>query len=175
MSFVVTASYVFKNRERQPKPQGVFMKIVSFLATAMFAASAFATTTVYHDYDAALRGIALDNACITDTEVRTIKPVKHCTELVPVEHNNGGQEGGSWTDWVCNKYEVATLAYPRAFERVVCTNYQSGHGEEYGGCVQTGVVQDFLPATIKVSVVTENGEYSNYPGVSHMHTFPACK
>lgn len=147
------------------------MKITTFVAALFVAASAFAGQTVYHNYDAALRGIALDNACITSSEVRTIKPVRTCTELVPVQH--GDHPDNAWTDWVCQKYETIHLAYPRAFETQTCLEYVNN--EAYSGCVSFGVKSDFLPATIDVRVVTENGEFSDYPGVQTTHTFPSCK
>lgn len=148
------------------------MKLISFIATALLATSAFAGTSYIHDYDAALRGIELSNACITASDVKTIKAVKACTNLVPVTHNPGTDY--EYTEWVCKKWETTHQSYPRAFDRTVCLEYGPG-GEGYAGCVQTGVKQDFLPETIKVRVVTENGEWSDYPGVSKKFTFPACK
>jgi len=156
------------------------MKMASFLVSALFAGTAFAGyTTVYHDYDGALRGIALDNACITDTEVRTIKPMKTCAKLVPVEHPGSGGDGDQpYTDWVCEQWQVTHLAYSRSFERPVCTAYNPGHGEAGNpGCEKVEVKMDFLPATIKVSVVTHVGGEAgdNFPGVQGTHTFPACQ
>lgn len=153
------------------------MKLASFIATTLLAASAFAYSYSYHDYDAALRGIALDNACITDTEVRTIQPMRVCTELVPVEIPGGNGEGGpAQYDWVCKNWQTTHVAHSRTFERPVCVEWHSGHGEgSEVGCKRVENKADFLPATIKVAVVTENGEYSDFPGKVHMHTFPACK
>jgi hypothetical protein len=42
-------------------------------------------------------------------------------------------------------------------------------------CLETAEKADFLPDTIKVSVVTEQGDYSNWPGVEKSFTFPTCK
>lgn len=148
------------------------MKIASFLATALLAVSAFATTTVYHNYDGALRGIAINNACVTATNVQTIQATRNCTKLVPVVRQDGDN---TYTDWVCEKWETSQVSYPRAFNRTVCTDWAPGHGEDGPSCRAYGQQADFLPATIKISVVTSNGDYDNFPGVTQNFTFPACR
>lgn len=152
------------------------MKIATFIATTLLAVTALATSTVYHDYDGALRGIALNNACITADQVRTISATKNCVKLVPVTHGNGGEEG-TWTDWVCQKWETSQLAYPRAFTRTVCAQYSSGNGEaDNMSCLKWVQKADFLPATIKVgTMVDHGGEAGASYGPSYNHTFPACK
>lgn len=148
------------------------MKITSFIAATILSVSAFAaTTTVYHDYDGALHGIALKNACITEDTVQTIKPVRTCVELVPVVRNDGDMQ---YTDWVCKRWEKSHAAHPRAFTRTVCADYAN---VDDGNLICKRWVQkeDFLPATIKISVVTSNGEYDNFPGVTKKFTFPSCE
>lgn len=149
------------------------MKLASFIVTAFLAVSAFATKTVYHDYDGALRGIALNNACITDAEVKTIKAARTCTKLVPIQVGYGDDK---YTDWVCQKWETAHAAYPREFTRTVCAEYgNDGYGDG-GNLVCKRFVQqaEFLPATIKIAVVTSNGDTDNFPGVTKKFTFPTC-
>ena len=148
------------------------MKIATFIATALLAVSAFATTTVYHDYDGALRGITLDNACVTADSVQTIRPTRNCTNLVPIVHPGHGDQQ-EYTDWVCEKWEVSQLSNSRAFNRTVCLEFVD-KGEAGFYCARYGQQADFLPATIKVSVVTANGESDNFPGVTKKHTFPSC-
>ncbi len=147
------------------------MKLVILVASLLATGVASAYTSSYHDYDAALRGITIDNACVTATNVKTINPVRHCAKLVPVTTGNGGEQGYQ-TDWVCQKWEVTNLSYPRAFEKAVCHEYRSD--EQFVGCVRNGVEAAFLPDTIKVAYVTEQGERSNFPGVVKHHTFPSC-
>ncbi len=150
------------------------MKIASFIATALLAVSAFATTTtVYHDYDGALRGINLNNACVTASTVQTIHATRNCTKLVPIVHPGHGEQDG-YTEWVCEKWENSQMSHSRAFNRTVCLEYVN-NGEAGQYCAQYGQKADFLPATIKVSVVTSNGEYDNFPGVTQNYTFPSCK
>jgi hypothetical protein len=146
------------------------MKIASFIVSALFAASAFSATTVSTNYREVLGNIALDNACITATEVRTINPVDVCTKLVPVTKQD---DGASYTEWVCEKWEKSQVAKSRSFERSVCTEYVQEADNMF--CSKWGTVADFLPASIKVTVVTEGGEASDFPGRTYTHTFPACK
>lgn len=147
------------------------MKMFALIAALFVAVAANAGTTASHDYDGALRGIAIDNACVTEKEVKTIKPMKTCTKLVPVETDSG--DGYVFTDWVCEKWQVSQVAYPRAFSRTVCTNWGSGNGENYEGCLKYGEKADFLPNTISVTYSTSQGEYDSE--VTKKHTFPACK
>lgn len=148
------------------------MKIVSLIAATLLSVSAFAaTTTVYHDYDGALRGIALKNACITEDTVQTIKPAKTCTKLVPVVRNDGDMQ---YTDWVCEKWEKSHASYSRAFTRTVCAKYVN-EGDGNMVCKRYETKEEFLPDTIKIAVVTSNGEYDNFPGVTKKFTFPACE
>lgn len=147
------------------------MKSVILAAALLATGVASAYTSSYHDYDAALRGITIDNACVTADTVQTIAPVRHCAKLVPVTVNKCGEQG-SYTDWVCQQWEISNLSYPRAFEKTVCTEMSSG--EHYTGCVKSEVVSAFLPDTIKVAYVTDRGDHSNFPGVSKNHTFPTC-
>lgn len=147
------------------------MKIVSLIAATLLSVTAFAsTTTVYHDYDGALRGIALKNACITEDTVQTIKAAKTCVELVPVVRNDGDMQ---YTDWVCKRWETSHASYSRSFERTVCTKYVT-EGDGNLICKRWEQKAEFLPETIKIRVVTSNGEYDNFPGVTKKHTFPAC-
>lgn len=149
------------------------MKLASFIVTVLVGVSAFATKTVYHDYDGALRGIALKNACITEAEVKTINATRTCTKLVPVQRGYGDDK---YTDWVCERWETVHAAYPREFTRTVCAEYgQDGYGDGANlVCKRFVQKTEFLPATIKISVVTSNGETDNYPGVTKKFTFPSC-
>ncbi len=149
------------------------MKFASVLiALVLSTSAAFASRshkTVYHDYDGALRGIAIKNACLTEDEVQTIKPTRNCTELMPVTVLEGFEE---ITEYVCKTWEVAHVAHPRAFERTVCAQY--GEDKTNLVCKRFAKKADFLPATIKTSVVTSNGLTDDFPGVTKRFTFPTC-
>jgi hypothetical protein len=152
------------------------MKMFSFLATVLISGATFAGTTVHHSYDGALRGIALNNACVTATEVQTIKPVRHCTKLVGIERKAGGQNDYHYTEWVCEKWQVSKLSYPRAFERTVCLEYSTPRSDNDNlYCKRTGQKADFLPDTIKIRTDIERGEQGTVTSTSGTFTFPACK
>lgn len=148
------------------------MKYVTVLMAIIFSALAYADTRIEHDYSGALRGLDLYNACITDTEVRSIKPISVCTELVPVERGSGGDEG-RWIDWVCEKWEKQSVAYPREYSTTTCTDYVYEYDNMF--CRATAEVPMFLPEVIKIRVVTEYGESSNWPGVERSFAFPSCQ
>ena len=87
--------------------------VLSLLAVVSVSATAFAgskATTIYHDYDGALRGISISNACVTDTEVRTIAPTRNCEKLEPIEVV---QDFGTVTEWVCKTWSVSSVAHTR--------------------------------------------------------------
>jgi hypothetical protein len=162
-----------------------FMKKALLVALCAMGLSSVASAdyqVVYHDYSLLLgvgpEGIALNNACVTDTEVKSIAPVKVCAELAPVEVSDPAADGGQTrTEWVCKSYELQTLSAPRAFKREVCVNYQPPTEASEGGCLEFGAQDDFLPNTIKTSIVTVTGGDAgdDFPGVQSTHTFPACK
>lgn len=148
------------------------MKIVSFIAATILSVTAFAaTTTVYHDYDGALRGIALKNACITEDTVQTIKPARTCVKLVPVVRHDGDMQ---YTDWICERWEKLHASHSRSFTRTVCAEYATIDDGNLI-CKRHEHQEDFLPATIKIRVVTSNGEFDDFPGVTKKFTFPACE
>ncbi|AUN98411.1 hypothetical protein C0V70_09900 [Bacteriovorax stolpii] len=148
------------------------MKLLIVAASMILSASAFALSSTTHDYSQVLGAIKLDNACITDSEVKSINPVKVCTNLEAHTTNNGG-EIGSHTDWVCTAWENQNLAYSRAFEKTVCLKYAPVNEASSGECLKYGKVADFLPATIKVRTVTTHGEASTER--TSWFSFPACE
>ncbi len=147
------------------------MKSLLIAATMLVSVSAMATSQPRHDYDAALGQIKLSNACLTETEVKSIDDQKVCTKLEARTVNNGG-EGGVFTDWVCTKYEVKALSNSRAFERTVCLKNAPMSEGSNGECLKWGKKADFLPATIKIMTSKYQGDvivdsFSTF-------TFPSC-
>ncbi len=157
------------------------MKTIIALAIALSASAAMAldknsswseilgsgATLVFEEN---LGGIALENACLTATEVQSIRATKNCANLVPVEHKEGDS---TWTDWVCEKYVVSKVTYPRTTEKSVCMEY--GYEQDNFVCTQYGTVHATVASSINVTV-EENGfgENGNY-GFTKVYTFPACK
>lgn len=146
----------------------------SFIAAALLLTStaSFAGYEPIHDYMQVLGQIKLKNACVTDSEVRSINPQTVCTELEARTTNHGG-EIGSVTDWVCVNWETMDLSAPRAFERTVCLRNAPVTEASHGECLEWGTKDDFLPKTIKVIKVYPQGETTRE--VRTTHTFPACE
>jgi hypothetical protein len=147
------------------------MRIFAAIVSVLFAAQVFAGTMSSHDYQHVLRGIELENACLTGQEVRTIRPVKVCTKYDQITHQD---EGYSYTEYVCVQWDQTHLAFSRAFEKQVCNKY-SGGGELYPECIEWITVSGFLPETIDVRVWQTGGETDTWPGEVVKFTFPTCK
>ena len=148
-------------------------KVLTFAAVLLISSIGLAgVNVVYSDYDGALGEIKLDNACVTATQVKTIKPIEVCTQLIPVTHEGHGEDM-TVTNWVCVNKVTSHLSVSRAFVRSVCVGYS--YEADNMVCVKTSTVNDFVPAVIKIS--TAKNVYSsstNWPGVVSYITLPAC-
>lgn len=153
--------------------KGDSMKSFIIAATMILSASAMAASKTYiHGYSDVLGAIALDNACVTDTEVRSINPVKVCTKLVEVPGQL--EEGGvRYSNWECASYETKDLAFSRSYEKNVCLKYEPTTEGSTGGCAVLGKKAAFLPSTINVSIVTGLYDEASTERFSTF-TFPAC-
>lgn len=146
------------------------MKAFILAATVILSVSAMANTS--HDYSEVLGAIALNNACVTDSEVQSMNPVKVCTQLEARTTGSNG-EAGVQTEWVCVSYDTRDLVSPRAFERTVCLKNAPINEASHGECLKYGKKADFLPATIATRTVTTHGEATTETNGSF--TFPSCK
>lgn len=138
---------------------------------AIFADYSTRYTTSFDD---GIGQIRLENACVSDTEIKTIKPVTVCAEYKEVKISNG--EDGDRYEYQCVATKQAMLAQPRTYTRTVCTdlrNVQSGD-ESHLECFAWGPETKTIPNTISVNVWEENVESSTWPGFAKSFTFPAC-
>ncbi len=157
------------------------MKLVIALVMALSASSAMAlskrsswseifasgATLIFEEN---LGGLSLDNACLTSNEVKSIRAVRYCTNLVPVEKHEGDN---TWTEWVCQNWTVGQFSYPRTTDKTVCLEYGYDHGNMV--CKEYGTQAVTVGSTINVSVVEQHGDNSNFPGFTKAFTFPACQ
>lgn len=131
-------------------------------------------TVIEHAYQGAMAGISLGNACVTETTVQTIRDVRTCNRLVPVER--GGQspysEDGRYTDWVCAEYGKGSISTPRTYTVPECTA-MTGGGEAGSECVRWSDRSVTIPDTVKVTVWKNQGESTS--SFSKYFTFPACE
>lgn len=159
-------------------------KVLFTLATLLVSTSAYAVHAnsswerIFADRDAvvthgyAINGIKLENACMTDTEVRAIYPTNECVELVPRTVNNpGGEGGGPYTEWVCARYETKIVAVPRTYEQPECLEFRGG-GEQSHECVEFGTRLVTVPQTIDTQVIITHGEADQ--SFWKKFTFPTC-
>ncbi|MBC7539637.1 MAG: hypothetical protein H7281_12510 [Bacteriovorax sp.] len=147
------------------------MKSLIALASMLVTASAFATTAVYTDYAQVLGAIKLDNACITDSKVKSISPVTVCTKMESTTVGHGGEEG-THTEWSCVESESRDLAYSRTFDKSVCLKYAPVNEASSGECLKWGTTSVTMPATIKVRTETTHGEATTSKVT--WFSFPAC-
>ncbi len=120
-----------------------------------------------------MSNIDLDNACLTETTVQTIKPVNVCVKLVAVEHKNQG-EGGDYTTYDCKQYAVQQIVRPRTYQIQVCTKdvlVQEGDSKMWE-CVQFGMKDVTIAGTVTAEVREMNNEYSQ--AFNKSYTFPTC-
>ena len=148
------------------------MKQIVF-AIAMALSLTSNASYMTHNYAQALAGISLDNACITDTEVRSIRGETACLEYSYTTVRDG--DGSSYVQQSCTKIGKKMASNPRAYTTSVCSKYAQIGGQEAGylQCVESKNVEGFLPATIAVTVVTGGGEADIERAGSF--TFPTCK
>lgn len=126
---------------------------------------------VTHGY--ALGGIKLENACMTDTEIRSITPTRECAELVPRQVGNPNSEQGGYTEWVCARYETTTLAVSRSYEQPVCEEFTPANGEQTPECTRFGSKIVTVPRTIDTQVIITRGEADQ--SFWKRFTFPTCE
>jgi hypothetical protein len=93
----------------------------------------FAQKNVTLIFEEPIGDLKLDNACLTESEVRSIQDIKFCTELVKVQK---GENKDKWTDWVCRRWTVGAYSYPRTFDSEslavrVIAQYQGRPGETF--------------------------------------------
>lgn len=145
--------------------------MLAFLIVGSFAK---ASTHIEHDFGNALKNIDIENACLSESEVRTLKPQKTCLQYGERKVSDG--DGGYYIDYYCVKTGKQHFAYPRAYSDSVCVEYrQVGHGDAgYLECARSAKVEKFLAQTVKVRVINEYGDTSNWPGTVKSFTFPTC-
>ncbi|MEK2646316.1 hypothetical protein [Bdellovibrio sp. BCCA] len=159
-------------------------KVLFSLAALLISTSAHAVhsgsswSQIFADRDAvvthgyAIMGIKLENACMTDTEIRSIEPTTQCAELAPrTVYAPGGEGGGPYTEWDCVRYETKIVSVPRTYERPECLRLEGG-GERSPECVEFGTVTVTVPRTIDTQVYVTRGEAGQ--SFSKPFTFPSC-
>lgn len=158
------------------------MKLIILLALTLFSVSSFALQAgdswsrifkakdVVLNYDEKLGNIDLANACLTQNEVRSLKPFRQCkVDLVAVK---AGENKDKFTDWRCNNWVVEHASLPRTSMRTVCAEYK--YDSQSQVCSRHVQVPVTVAKTINV-LVSEglNAEVANSP-FQKQYTIPDC-
>lgn len=123
-------------------------------------------TSFSHGYN--FGGIALENACVTDTTVESKAPVTVCSKW---EERYVNQGDASYWETVCVEKSQAIAVSPRTYAQPVCEAYE-GNGEAGYVCKKFGQKNVTIPATIAVEVFEEHGEVTS--SFKKDYTLPAC-
>jgi hypothetical protein len=112
----------------------------------------------------------LFNGCATDSEIRTINPIKVCTEVAFVPGN--GELSGSNE---CVRTEVRHMSLARRGVAPVCVKYAPVNEASNGECLAYEDRPYEIALTQAVDVLFASG--TNYAGVAFTksYTIPACK
>lgn len=167
------------------------LMVLGFLATlnamALSPASSWseifadASARFYADYN--LGGIALSNACLTDTEVHSINPVKVCVKEETVSY--GSDENGSPIKFnFCKEYATVAQSSPRTYNVDSCVQWKEVvQGSDVGSrweCVASAPKAVTVPNTFNVGVYedqaggSDGGGSSTFPGFTKALSLPAC-
>lgn len=149
--------------------KGILLAVITMLALPAFAA----TKQIEHDYYEALRGLEIDNVCLTDTTIRSLTPTRTCTRY---EERASVGGDGVITEQVCVETVTTQKNYSRQFMRRGCAEFRQIHGGDIQmeECVRSSWTPEYLPDSIDVRVVTSYGETDNWPGRAQRFTFPRC-
>lgn len=130
----------------------------------------FKTKQLILTFDEDLGNIPLNNVCLTETELRSIKDMKYCPEL---ELQNPAPGSGNAPNWVCKEWVVGPYSYPRTTEREFCTGWKKdGNSVICEAWVPKPVT---VAKTIKVLVAKGYSTSSTWPGFLKMYTIPDCE
>ncbi len=151
---------------------------LSWISPVAHASESFDTVHYEHEYDRFLRDIPLKGACVTPTEIRSIKPVRSCVKLEPVNQAAIVDRPNLSPTWVCRKFADVKLVYPRDVQTAYCTQSVSGSSTlkiATPDCPDVVYRRDSLPKTIFVREVRTDfrGTKIDYKTVSH--TFEDCE
>ncbi len=121
-------------------------------------------------FEESLGPIKLNNACITETEIRTINPVTVCVSEVPHEEL---YDQLVVTTYVCEKWGPKAFSFPRTSKQVICIEDGSRPNAAEGkGCLEYGEIETTIKNTIQVSV-KDPGDV--WPVFKKSFTFPNCQ
>ncbi len=114
------------------------------------------------------------NTCATDSELRSINPVKTCTAYERVVHGNPNSEAGGWIEYVCTNYETKDITITREHEEQVCVKWSRTTEASTGECLEYQTVTKTYPRDFSIEVVGANGEMYMQHMFNKSYSLPDC-
>jgi hypothetical protein len=102
----------------------------------------------------------LFNACTTDDEFKSIKPVRNCVFYQAVKLNS---ERGLTNDYVCAAYETKQVSISRTYIQNVCVRYSPMSPYSSGECIEYESITSVYPTTFSLPVFDKSTqEYGEF-------------
>lgn len=128
------------------------------------------TATVQVNF-ASLSGISLDNACLRNDTVETIRAVPVCVTTVAVEVKE--PQEGTYTEYHCTQYSTQKIVAPRTYQHSYCeVAIPAGEQQPRPELCEHKTVTITTPATVKAVVLVNYGQMTT--SFEKDFTFPAC-
>lgn len=148
-------------------------------ATGTLAQAAAGSVSHFeHSYDRFLRDIPLTEACITPTEIRSIKPIRTCVQLEPVDQTVIVDRPNLSPTWTCRKFANVKLVYPREIQSAYCAQYTKSGTElqlATGECGDVVYRRETLPEKIEVREVRTDAGGTKVDYIPASFSFPGCE
>lgn len=110
----------------------------------------------------------LFNACVTEEEFRTIKPVTTCLSYKEVYKNNQ-------REFECAESETRHIQISRTYNQNVCLRHAPASFDSSGECLEYGNSTSVYPTSFKLAVIEGVGsEYGNLI-FSKSYAVPTCE
>lgn len=151
--------------------------LISFSAQAYYFDASNSWEEIFNSkravffFEENLGGIKLANACLTDSEIRSIEPMSYCLKLVPIK---AGENKDRFIDWQCEKWIVGNYAYPRFTKKQICTELVNDQDQNLI-CKKFEELTVHVADTIKVAIAVEDRGLVGFPYISKSYTFPVCR
>lgn len=110
----------------------------------------------------------LFNACVTEDEFRTIKPVTTCLSYKEVIRNNQ-------REFECAENETRHVQISRTYNQNICLRHAPATADSSGECLEYGNSTSVYPTSFKLAVIEGVGsEYGNLI-FSKSYAVPTCE
>ena len=109
----------------------------------------------------------LFNACSTDEEFRSKRPVEVCLSYRQVTKYS---QKGAYKDYECKDYEIKNVIISRTFTQEECV-----HHDHLGECIEYDLVTSVYPTSFQIPVISLNEGALNNFIFSKAYSVERCK